>query len=102
MELAKLGFVPSKADTDLWMRDAGDHYKYVAKYIDNILAIAKEPLEILEKMKKPNGRYKFKGVGSPEYYLGGDIKVKYNRDSIKELEILAKTYIDRICGKVED
>eukprot|EP00957_Ditylum_brightwellii_P175139 13334419-Ditylum_brightwellii.AAC.1 len=36
-ELYKLGFVPSKADQDLWMRDAGDHYKYIAKYIDDIL-----------------------------------------------------------------
>eukprot|EP00957_Ditylum_brightwellii_P044368 3366561-Ditylum_brightwellii.AAC.1 len=29
-ELKKIGFKPSKADSDLWMRDVGDHYKYVA------------------------------------------------------------------------
>eukprot|EP00957_Ditylum_brightwellii_P044951 3409594-Ditylum_brightwellii.AAC.1 len=27
-ELDKLGFKPSKADQDLWIRDAGNHYKY--------------------------------------------------------------------------
>ena len=30
--LINLGFTPSKADSDLWMRDAGDHYEYVATY----------------------------------------------------------------------
>ena len=28
--LRKLGFVPSKADYDLWMRKMGDHYEYIA------------------------------------------------------------------------
>eukprot|EP00957_Ditylum_brightwellii_P088345 6729429-Ditylum_brightwellii.AAC.1 len=28
-ELSKLGFRPSKADPDLWMRDAGGHYEYM-------------------------------------------------------------------------
>jgi len=102
MELSKLGFVPSKADSDLWMRDAGDHYEYVAKYIDDILIIAKNPLDILNEMKKPKGPYEFKGVGSPEYYLGGDIKISYDGDSIKDLVTSAKTYIGRICGKVEE
>lgn len=30
-ELSRLGFTPSKADPDLWMRDADDHYKYIAE-----------------------------------------------------------------------
>eukprot|EP00957_Ditylum_brightwellii_P050169 3804221-Ditylum_brightwellii.AAC.1 len=29
VELEKIGFKPSKADPDLWMRDAGDHHEYV-------------------------------------------------------------------------
>eukprot|EP00957_Ditylum_brightwellii_P192561 14661058-Ditylum_brightwellii.AAC.1 len=29
-ELDKLGFKPSKADQDLWIRDAGNHYEYIA------------------------------------------------------------------------
>mmetsp|Transcript_2008 Transcript_2008/g.2745 ORF Transcript_2008/g.2745 Transcript_2008/m.2745 type:complete len:92 (-) Transcript_2008:1142-1417(-) len=84
------------------MRDAGDHYEYVAKYIDDVLVIAKDPLEILDRMWKPQGSYEFKGVGSPEYYLGGDLKIIYNGDSISDLETSAKTYIKRICGKVEE
>ena len=47
-ELEKIGFKPSKANPDLWMRDAGDHYKYVAKYTDDILIMPKDPKEILD------------------------------------------------------
>ena len=100
-ELSKLGFKPSKADPDLWMRDAGDHYEYIAKYIDDLLIIAKDPKAILDQMRKPKGPYEFKGVGSPNYYLGGDIKITYKGDSITELELSARTYIGRICEKIE-
>ena len=42
VELAKLGFVPSKADQDLYIRDADNHWEYIAKYIDDILIISKD------------------------------------------------------------
>jgi hypothetical protein len=100
-ELAKLGFQPSKADQDLWICDAGGYYEFVAKYIDNLLIIAKSPMDILEKLKKPVGPYEFKGIGSPEYYLGGDVKITYEGNLIKELALSAKTYVMRICSKLE-
>eukprot|EP00957_Ditylum_brightwellii_P019508 1471909-Ditylum_brightwellii.AAC.1 len=76
-ELEKIGSKLSKADPDLWMRDTSDHYKYVAKYIDGILIMSKEAKTILDLLQKPKGHYAFKGVGSPEYYLGGDVKITY-------------------------
>eukprot|EP00957_Ditylum_brightwellii_P021592 1627672-Ditylum_brightwellii.AAC.1 len=91
-ELKKIGFKPSKADPDLWMRDASDHYKYVAKYIDDILIMSKDPNAILDLLQKPKGPYKFKGFESPEYYLGGDVKINYGGDSIAELSLSSKTY----------
>ena len=41
VELAKLGGFPSKADKDLWMRDAGNHYEYIAKYIDERVLVVR-------------------------------------------------------------
>jgi len=35
--MRSLGFVPSKAEEDIWMRDMGDHYEYVASYVDDLL-----------------------------------------------------------------
>ena len=32
-----LGFLPSKADPDLYICDCGTHYEYLATYVDDIL-----------------------------------------------------------------
>eukprot|EP00957_Ditylum_brightwellii_P034307 2601536-Ditylum_brightwellii.AAC.1 len=58
-------------------------------------------MEILVKLKKPVGPYKFKGIGSPEYYLGGDVKITYGGNSNEELALSAKTYVMRIYSKLE-
>ena len=58
-------------------------------------------MDILNKLRKPKGPYEFKGVGSPEYYLGGNIKIQYNGDKIEELQLTSETYIKRICEKIE-
>eukprot|EP00957_Ditylum_brightwellii_P189367 14413699-Ditylum_brightwellii.AAC.1 len=62
IEHGKIGFKPSKANPDLWMRDAGDHYKYIDKYIDNILIILKDLNTILDLLEKPKGPYESQGV----------------------------------------
>ena len=67
--LRKLGFVPSKADYDLWMRKVDDHYEYIATWVDDLLVFSKKPMEIIDQIKDT---YDLKGVGSPEYYLGSD------------------------------
>ena len=69
-KLLKLGFTPSKADPDLWCKPNGDHYEYIATYIDDLLVASKDPEAILNELQKD---YILKGVGIPEYYLGGDI-----------------------------
>ena len=38
-----LGFKPSFADSDVWMRDAGNHYDYVVVYVDDIIAVMDDP-----------------------------------------------------------
>ena len=34
-------FTPSRADHDLWMRKRGDHYEYIATYVDDLLVFSK-------------------------------------------------------------
>ena len=64
----KLGFRPSKADADLYIRECGDHYEYLATYVDDILIFSKNPMKVIEDLKT---QYNLKGVGEPQYYLGG-------------------------------
>ncbi|MCP4273878.1 MAG: hypothetical protein GY781_18300, partial [Gammaproteobacteria bacterium] len=81
-KLRSMGFRPSKADHDLWLRSAGDHYEYVATYVDDILAFSRDPMHIINEIKKD---YMLKGVGIPEYYLGGNFHTTKDIDNTKEV-----------------
>ena len=63
-----MGFKPSKADYDLWIRPMDDHYEYIARYADDVIVFSKNPMLIIQELKKT---YIMKGVGKPQYYLGG-------------------------------
>ena len=66
--LRLIGFQPSKADPDLWIRDAGGHWEYIAVYSDDLLVFSKEPIKILRGLET---LYPLKEVRKPEFYLGG-------------------------------
>ena len=83
------------------MREAGESYEYIEKYIDDLLIVSENPMQILDLLKKPTGPYKFKGVESSEYYLGGDVRIQYIGDFMAKLDLSAKTYVKRICKKIE-
>ena len=82
------------------MRDDGDHYRYITKYIDDILIISKDLMSILNQIKKPKGPYNFKSVNSPEYYLGEDVRIEYCGNCRIKMPLSSKTYIIHICEKV--
>ena len=96
-KLLALGFNPSKADPDLWYRDKGDHYEYVATYIDDLLIASRNPESIVQAMEE---RYILKRVGVPSYYLGGDVIQGHTLDEWKPESIdwilASKTYDQKI------
>ena len=70
-KLRKIHFRPSRADPDLWMRKLKDgSYEYIARYVDDVMCYSKEPEKIIEYLEKS---YTMKGVGYPQFYLGGDV-----------------------------
>ena len=69
--LRKEGFVPTKADPDLWMYSGSSCYEYVCAYIDDLLVVMKELETFFQSLSKKHG-YKLKGIGNPEYHLGGN------------------------------
>ena len=98
--LRSLGFSPTKADANFWIRDKGDHYEYLASYVDDILIWSQDPMAIMEDLKKV---YTMKGVGIPEYYLGGDVTQldeHWNKEDIS-LAFSAQTYIKNVIPKFE-
>jgi len=48
--LRDMGFRFCHADSDLWMRDRGDHYEYIAAIVDDLLIFSNECLSIIEPL----------------------------------------------------
>ena len=66
-----LRYEPSKADPNLWIKYCRQWYEYIATYVDNLLIFSKDPIQVIELLKK---EYTLKGVGEPEYYLGENLR----------------------------
>jgi len=60
-----MGYVPSKAYLDFWIKRKGDHYEFIARFVDDVISFSKDPLSIMNELKKT---YVMKAVGTPEYY----------------------------------
>ena len=85
-----MGFTPSKAESDIWMRNAGDHYEYIAVYVDNLMIASKDPGAIInDLMAKPHS-FKLKGTGPVTFHLGCD----YFRDEDGTLCVGPRKYIE--------
>jgi len=99
-KLRQLGYVPTKADPDLWMIKHPDgHYEYVARYVDDVIAFGKDPMKLMKELKDT---YVMKGVGKPRYYLGGDVlelDEQWQRENITH-SFSAQTYIQNCAPKL--
>ena len=89
--LKEMVFAPSKAESDIWIHDCGDHYEYLARYVDDLGIISKRPREITDALEKEHG-FKLKGTGPITYHLGSN----FFRDSKGVLCMAPKKYIDRM------
>ena len=69
--LRDMGFHPSKAEDDIWMRQNGDLYEYIACYVDDLCICAKNPNGIVKSLTKKY-QYKLKGNGTISFHLGCD------------------------------
>jgi hypothetical protein len=69
--LRSLEFVPSKAETDIWMRENDRLYEYIAVYVDDLLIAASNPEEIISQLQEQR-KFKLKGVGFLSYHLRCD------------------------------
>ena len=87
--LRELGFYPSKADADVWMRECNNCYEYIAVYVDDLALAVKDPQELIDQLTKQKG-YKLKGVEPLEYHLG----CNFERDKDGTLRAGSKKYIE--------
>ena len=99
-KLRKMGFRPSKAEPNLWYKDMGTHYEYIATYVDDLMIASKNPQQIIKELEED---YLLKGVGEPQYYLGGDVVVlddQWKKHGIK-YALGSHTYLGNVIPKLE-
>ena len=100
-KLRRMGYKPSKADPDLWMTKVGDHYEYIARFVDDIISFSKDPMRVMNELKLD---YVMKGVGEPEYYLGGNVEQlgdEWEKEEIN-LALSARTYVENATKKIAE
>lgn len=94
--LREMGFFQSKADSEVWMRDQGDHYEYICVYVDDLEVASKDPNSIMTVLIEKY-KFKLKGTGSLEFYLG----CGFHRDSNNVLCQNPKKYIEKMLLNFE-
>lgn len=72
----ELGFVPSRADSDVYMREAVDpksgakYYEYILCYVDDILVISHRAKDVVKEIA---AWFQLKDLQEPELYLGAQL-----------------------------
>jgi hypothetical protein len=88
--LRSMGFFTSKAERDIWMRHAGDHYEYIGVYVDDLLIVARNPQTIIDEFANVH-KFKLKGTGPITFHLGCD----FFRDEDGNLCYAPRKYIEK-------
>ena len=91
--LREMEFTPCPAEPDIWMRDMGDHYEYIATYVDDLTIASKDPEAITNQLMDIH-KFKLKGTGKINYLLGCD----YYRDKGGCLCMRPKKYIEKMMS----
>ena len=92
-KLRHMGYTPSRTDPDFWIsRHPNGHYEYIANYVDDVISFSRNPTKVIEEIQSD---YMLKGVGEPEYYLGGNVDPLDNTWKMKNMSLAlsAHTYI---------
>jgi len=89
--LRDMGFIPSKAERDIWMRDCRDHYKYIAVCVDDLLIASKDPSSIIKTLSEEH-KFKLKSTGAVSFQLGCD----WFRDDDGNLCYAPHQYIEKV------
>ena len=90
--IRSMGFVPSKAEPDIWIRLNEDVYEYIAVYVDDLAIVARDPKSICDTLVNKH-KFKLKGTGPISYHLG----MGFVRDDDGTLCISPIKYINKIC-----
>ena len=85
--LRHMELFPCRAEPDIWMKDCGTHYEYIAVYCDDLTIASLNPKAITDTLEHVH-KFKLKGTGDLNFLLGCD----YFRDEDNTLCMAPKKY----------
>jgi Reverse transcriptase (RNA-dependent DNA polymerase) len=94
--LREMGFEPSKADPQIWMRRCGDVWEYIGTYVDDAAVASPNPQAIMDVLTEKY-KFKLKGVGPISFHLGCD----FWRDDDNTLCFAPKKYVEKMMAGYE-
>ena len=71
--IRNMGFIPSRANPDLWLTILPEHdkYEYIATYVDDIIIVAMDPTKYLDVLAD---KFPIRHIETnPSYYLENDL-----------------------------
>ena len=95
--LKELGFFPSKAEAEIFMREKDGVYEYVATYVDDLCLVMKDPESFLKILQSKPYSFKLKGSGPMSFHLG----CGFDRDKDGILRMNPRKYIDKMMQTYE-
>ena len=103
--LYDMGYVPSYADPDVWMRPGmkpGNvkYWEYVLCYVDDVLSINFDPMSTMKGIK---AKFKLKGdkIEEPDTYLGANISKMDNENGEECWAMSSDSYCASLVKNVE-
>ena len=78
------------------MKDMGDHYEYIAVYVDDLIIASKDPQGVIDMLTVTH-KFKLKGTGEMTYHLGCGFE---RVDGI--LYITPKQYVERMIQAYQE
>ena len=104
--LHDMGFTPSQADPDVWLRpgikeDGSTYWEMILCYVDDVLAINEDPKRILERIQN---KFKLKDnkMEEPETYLGADLSRMDNEDGDISWGMSSDKYCQSLLTNIEE
>ena len=91
--LIRLGFTPSRADPDLWIKVSKHGYDMIATHVDDLIVVAKNPEEYISLIEQ---EYALRNIEvDPLYYLGSRLKRLENGKIQMNMEEFSKEAIGK-------
>ena len=103
--LHDLGYMPTKDDSDVWIKpavkpDGSEYYEIVLCYVDDVLAISDDPMKTIDGIKSVF-KVKVDKAETPDMYLGATIQNAENADGTTCWTMSSEKYVKAAVENVE-